>query len=99
MAALLAATTLASVTSSASTPSSPAERAATAELNRNITLRNADAEDHYRLLMARHQEQMRQNEAQQRQYQADCKDIRTAALVKHLSMLRGDSRPPSERCE
>ena len=70
MAALIAATTLISAASNASVPSSPAERAATAELNRAITLRNAAADDHYRLLMAQHQEQMRQNEARQQQYQA-----------------------------
>ena len=69
MAALIAATTLTSVAGNASVPSSPAERAATAELNRAITLRNAAADDQYRLLMAQHQEQMRQNAAQQQQYQ------------------------------
>ena len=70
IAALIAATTLTSVTSSASTPSSPAERAATAELNRAIAARNAAAEEQYRLAMARYQEQIRLNEAQQQQYVA-----------------------------
>ena len=50
IAALIAATTLTSVASNASTPSSPAERAATAELNRAITLRNAAADEQYRVL-------------------------------------------------
>ena len=70
MAALIAATTLTSAAGNASVPSSPSERAATAELNRAITLRNAAADDQYRLLMAQYQEQMRQNAAQQQQYQA-----------------------------
>ena len=70
IAALIAATTLASAPSHASVPSSPAERAATAELNRAITLRNNAADDQYRLLVAQHQEQLRQNEARQQQYQA-----------------------------
>jgi hypothetical protein len=70
IAALIVATTLTSVASHASTPSSPAERAATAELNRNITLRNAAADEHSRVLEAQYQEQMRQYEAQQAQYQA-----------------------------
>ena len=70
IAALIAVTTLTSGPSNASVPSSPAERAATAELNRAITLRNNAADDHYRLLMAQHQEQLRLNEARQQQYQA-----------------------------
>ena len=70
MVALIAATTLTSVAGNASVPSSPAERAATADLNLAITIRNAAADDQYRLLMAQHQEQMRQNAAQQQQYQA-----------------------------
>ena len=70
MTALIAATTLTSVAGNASIPSSPAERAATAALNRAITLRNAAADEQYRLLMAQHAEQMRQNEAEQQRYQA-----------------------------
>ena len=70
IAALIGATTLTSVPSSASTPSSPAERAATAELNRNITLSNAAADEHTRLLEAQYQEQKRQNDIAQQQYQA-----------------------------
>jgi FtsZ-interacting cell division protein ZipA len=60
----------ASVESSASTPSSPAERAATAELNRDIMLKNAVADEHHKMLEAQYQEQKRQYEAQQQQYQA-----------------------------
>ncbi len=70
IAALIGATLFASVPSVASTPSSPAERAATAELNRNIAVRNAAADEQYKSLEAQYQEQKRQNEAQQRQYQA-----------------------------
>jgi hypothetical protein len=70
MAALIVATTLTAMPSSASTPSSPAERAATAELNRNITLTNTAAQDEYRLRLAQYQAQLKQNEAQQQQYQA-----------------------------
>ena len=70
IAVLITATTLTSVASNASTPSSPAERAATAELNRNITLRNAAADERSRVLEAQYQEQLRQYEAQQLQYQA-----------------------------
>jgi len=70
VAALVAATALTSVASNASVPSSPAERAATAELNRNITLRNAAADDRSRVLEAQYQEQMRQYEARQLEYQA-----------------------------
>ena len=71
MSAFIVAAIVTSVASNASVPSSPAERAATAELNRAITLRNAAADDQYRLLMAQYQEQMRQNEAQQQRYQAE----------------------------
>jgi len=70
IAALLAATTLTSVASNASVPSSPAERAATAELNRAITLKNAAADERSRVLEAQYQEQMRQYEAQRLEYQA-----------------------------
>jgi hypothetical protein len=70
IAALIAATTLTSVAGNASVPSSPAERAATAELNRNITLRNAAADERSRVLEAQYQEQMRQYEAQRLEYQA-----------------------------
>jgi hypothetical protein len=70
MAALIGATLFAPVPGRASTPSSPAERAATAELNRNIAVRNAAADDQYKSLEAQYQEQIKQNEAQQRQYQA-----------------------------
>ena len=69
IALLIGATLFASVPSRASTPSSPAEQAATAELNRNIAARNAAADDRYKSLEAQYQEQKRQNEAQQRQYQ------------------------------
>src|SRR5215210_6582674 len=62
VAALIVATTLTAMPSNASTPSSPAERAATAELNRNITVTNTAAEDQYRLRMAQYQAQLRQNE-------------------------------------
>jgi capsule polysaccharide export protein KpsE/RkpR len=70
IAALIGATILTSVPSSASTPSSPAEQAATAELNRTITANNATADEHYRLLEAQYQEQKRQNDIAQQQYQA-----------------------------
>ena len=45
IAALIGGTLFALVPSLASTPSSPAERAATAELNRNIAVRNAAADE------------------------------------------------------
>jgi len=70
IATLLAATTLTSVASNASIPSSPAERAATAELNRRITLSNAAADERARAQEAQYQAQMRQYEAEQQQYQA-----------------------------
>ena len=70
IAALVGATMFSSVESRASTPSSPAERAATAELNRNITLSNAAAAEQQRLLEAQYQEQKRLNDAAQQQYQA-----------------------------
>ncbi len=70
IAALIATITLTSVASHASTPSSPAERAATAELNRAVTLSNAAADEHSRVLEAQYQEQMRRYEAQQAQYRA-----------------------------
>ncbi len=36
----------------------------------------AAADDHYRLLMAQHQEQMRQNEAEQQRYQVQLQSYR-----------------------
>ena len=68
--AALMATAFASVESKASVPSSPAERAATAELNREVMLRNAAADEHAKMLEAQYQEQKRQYEAQQLAYQA-----------------------------
>jgi len=70
IAALVGATMFSSVESRASTPSSPAERAATAELNHNITLKNAAADEQQRRLEAQYQEQKRLNDAAQQQYQA-----------------------------
>ena len=49
---------------------SPAERAATAELNRNIALQNASAIDRDRVLQAQYQEQMKQYEAEQQEFRA-----------------------------
>ncbi len=68
--AALMATAFASGESKASIPSSPAERAATAELNRNVTLKNAAADERQKTLEAQYQEQKRQYEAQQLAYQA-----------------------------
>ena len=62
IAAFIGATALTSG-ASASIPSSPAERAATAALNRQIAMNNAAEE-------ARYQEQRRFYEEQQRQYEA-----------------------------
>jgi hypothetical protein len=70
IAALITATVFTSVPSRASIPSSPAERAATAELNRNVMLKNAAADDQEKSQEAQYQEQKKQNEAQQRQSQA-----------------------------
>ena len=59
----------------ASTPSSPAERAATAQLNRDVMLKNAAADEHYRSQEAQYQEQKRQYDAQQLQYQAQLRSL------------------------
>jgi ribulose kinase len=74
IAVLIGAAALTSVASEASTPSSPAERAATAELNRNVTLKNAAADEQARSLEAQYQEQKRQIEVQQQRYQAQMQD-------------------------
>lgn len=74
--AALVAATLTSVASNASVPSSPAERAATAELNRAITLKNTAADERSRVLEAQYQEQMRQYEAQRLEYQAQLQRAR-----------------------
>jgi hypothetical protein len=55
---------------SASTPSSPAERAATAALNQNILAANAAAEAREKELDAKYQEQLKQHQAQLREYEA-----------------------------
>jgi len=70
IALLIGAAAVTSGVSRASTPSSPAERAATAELNRSIMLRSAAADDQKRLMDAQYQEQMRQYEAKLQQNQA-----------------------------
>jgi hypothetical protein len=49
---------------SASTPSSPAEKAATAELNRNILAANAAAEARSKALELQYQEQLSQQASQ-----------------------------------
>jgi hypothetical protein len=84
VAALIGAMALNPAPSQASTPSSPAERAATAELNRNITAANAAAEARAKAMEAQYQEQLRQQasqyeeqrrqwEQQQQQYLAQVK--------------------------
>jgi hypothetical protein len=55
---------------SASTPSSSAERAATAALNQNILAANAAAEAREKELDAKYQEQLKQHQAQLREYEA-----------------------------
>ncbi len=70
IAALVGATMFSSVESRASTPSSPSERAATAELNRNITISNTAADERYKAMEAQYQEQKRLNDIAQQQYQA-----------------------------
>ena len=74
IAALIGATALTTGASRASIPSSPAERAATAELNRKIMADNAAAENRYRTQEAQYQEQRRQYEALQRQYEAELRN-------------------------
>jgi len=73
IAALIGAMALTPVASRASTPSSPAEQAATAELNRNILAANAAAEARSKVLEAQYQEQIRQqasqHEEQKRQWE------------------------------
>ena len=69
IATLLGATAFAAVESRASTPSSPAERAATAELTRDVMRRNAAADEQHRMQEAQHQQQQRQYEAQRQEYQ------------------------------
>ena len=64
VAAVIGAMALNPVASKASTPSSPAERAATAELNRSITATNAAAEARAKEQEAQYQEQLRQQAAQ-----------------------------------
>lgn len=53
----------------ASTPSSPAERAATAELNRQIAATNAANEERALALEAQYEEQKRQSDEAERRYQ------------------------------
>ena len=64
IAAFTGAIALTPVASRASTPSSPAEQAATAELNRSILAANAAAEARSKALEAQYQEQMRQQASQ-----------------------------------
>ena len=73
IAILLGATAFTSTESRASVPSSPAERAATAELNRDVMRRNAAADEQQRLLDAQYQEQQKEYEARQRLYEAQNK--------------------------
>jgi hypothetical protein len=84
IAALIGAMAVTPIASRASTPSSPAEKAATAELNRNILAANAAAEARSKALEAQYQEQIRQQtsqyeeqkrqwEQQQQQYVAQLK--------------------------
>lgn len=68
MAVLIGAMALTSGANARSIPSSPAERAATAELNRQIAMSNAASE-------ARFQEQRRAYEEQQRQYEAQMRSL------------------------
>jgi len=64
IAALIGAIALAPMASGASIPSSPAEKAATAELNRNILAANAAEEAHAKARELQYQEQIRQQASQ-----------------------------------
>ena len=69
IATLLAAVAFTSAESRASTPSSPLERAATAELNRDVMRKNAAADEQHRTQEAQYQQKQRQYEAEQQEYQ------------------------------
>jgi hypothetical protein len=69
IATLLGAMALTTAESRASVPSSPAERAATAELNRDVMRRNAAADEQHTMQEAQYQQQQRQYEAQRQEYQ------------------------------
>ena len=69
LATLLGAMAFTSADSRASVPSSPAERAATAELNRDVMRRNAAADEQHRMQEAQYQQQQRQYEAKRLEYQ------------------------------
>jgi hypothetical protein len=69
-AALIGSMVLTSAANSASIPSSPAERAATAALNRDISFQNASENEQYTVLQAQYEEEMKQYELEQRQYRA-----------------------------
>jgi len=71
IAACTATTALISAASGASIPSSPAEMAATAQLNHDVTQRNAAEGERYRLLQEQYLQSKAANEALQDQYQAN----------------------------
>jgi hypothetical protein len=72
VAALTAA--IAASTASASVPSSPAEKAATAELNRKISMENAAAEARERAQLEAYEAQKRAYEQQRQQYEQQVKN-------------------------
>ena len=78
IATVTAATALISAASGASIPSSPAEMAATAKLNHEITERNAAAVENYNALQAAYLERKAQNDALHAQYQADLNTVRNS---------------------
>jgi hypothetical protein len=64
IAALLGAMAVTTVANGAATPSSPAERATTAELNRKTLADRAVADARERQLQAQHEEQLKQQKSQ-----------------------------------
>jgi hypothetical protein len=56
------------------TPSSPAERAATAKLNRDMAAANAAADDRYAALKKQYDQQKEQNDEEQKKYQLRVKE-------------------------
>lgn len=62
---------LASLSAFAETPSSPAELAVTAQLNRDVAAANAAADARYEAAMKLYSEQKRQNDMEQQHYQEE----------------------------
>ena len=79
-----------SESSMAETPSSPAEREATAKLNQDIADSNATADEHYTSLQKDYLQKKTENDELQREYQAKLEEYKAQEALYQQKKKEGD---------